>query len=447
MEATATTGFRAIARRMVAPYRGLPGSVYTLFAATVINGLGVFVFPFMALILTRRFGLSEKETGDIVFLTTLAYIPGTLLGGKLADRFGRKRVQMASQFLCGAFFIPCGFLSDPYLIAGFIIASVFFDGVTDPARAAMSTDVTTPENRQAAFSLLYLGHNLGFALGQVIAGFLFTAAPAWMFWGNAMAVGAALVLVGLFLPESRPSAEAIEASKATAGGERAHDGGLLSALLSRPLLVAFAVLTTFYGFSYAQHRFALPLHATELFGDSGARLYGLAMTLNAVCVVALTTPIVALGRRLRPIANMAIAGAFYAVGFGVLMAAGSRWIFMASTVLWTIGEIIQATSESVYVSNHTPMTHRGRFNAVLPLLSGLGFSISTPIAGRVAASAGLRAVWALVAASAAFAAIGLACIGRGERARERARERAGGASAAGTRENTAASVLSLEEEA
>ncbi|GAB1458196.1 hypothetical protein MASR2M48_35040 [Spirochaetota bacterium] len=174
---------------LIDPYRGLPRSVYTLFIATVVNGMGIFVFPFMALILSRRYGLSAKETGDIVFLTTIAYIPGTLIGGRLADRFGRKRVMVVSQFLCGAMFIPCGFLREPYLIAGFIIASVFFDGVTDPARTAMSTDVTTLENRQSAFSLLYLGHNLGFGIGQIIAGFLFAAAPAWLFWGNALAVG------------------------------------------------------------------------------------------------------------------------------------------------------------------------------------------------------------------------------------------------------------------
>jgi predicted MFS family arabinose efflux permease len=70
--------------RTISPYRGLPRSVYTLFLATIVNGVGVFVFPFMALILTRRFGLSEKETGDIVFLTTIAYVPGTLLGGRPA---------------------------------------------------------------------------------------------------------------------------------------------------------------------------------------------------------------------------------------------------------------------------------------------------------------------------------------------------------------------------
>lgn len=82
---------------------------------------------------------------------------------------------------------------------------------------------------------------------------------------------------------------------------------------------------------------------------------------------------------------------------------------------------------------------------MLPLLSGLGFSLSTPIAGRVASAAGLRAVWAMVAASAAFAAIGLACIGRGERAKEREVERACGTGAAGTGESTTAAEVSLEE--
>jgi MFS family permease len=236
-----------------------------------------------------------------------------------------------------------------------------------------------------------------------------------MFWGNAIAVGASLLLVGLFLPESRPSAEAQKASLETDSTEKAHEGNLWSALRSRPTLLVFAVLTTFYSFSYAQHRFAMPLQATGLFGDSGARLYGFMMTLNAVCVVALTTPIVALTKRFRPISNVAAAGVLYAVGFGVLAFARSPWLFFASTVLWTVGEIVQATNESVYVSNHTPMSHRGRFNAVLPLISGMGFSLSTPIAGRVAERSGIPTVWLIVAAASGIAATGIWTLGRYEK--------------------------------
>lgn len=400
---------------LIDPYRGLPRSVYTLFIATVVNGMGIFVFPFMALILSRRYGLSAKETGDIVFLTTIAYIPGTLIGGRLADRFGRKRVMVISQFLCGAMFIPCGFLREPYLIAGFIIASVFFDGVTDPARTAMSTDVTTLENRQSAFSLLYLGHNLGFGIGQIIAGFLFAAAPAWLFWGNALAVGFTLILIGLHLPESKPSEEAVQASLESDSSEKAHIGGLWSALRSRPYLLVFAVLTSLYGFSYAQHRFAMPLQATSLFGDSGARIYGFLMTLNALCVIMFTTPIVAITKRYKPIANVAASGMLFAVGFGFLALAKSPWLFFASTFVWSLGEIVQATNESVYVSNHTPMSHRGRFNSVLPLISGVGFALSTPIGGRIIGAGGFSVLWIVVAGSAAVAAVGIWVLGRLEK--------------------------------
>jgi MFS family permease len=401
--------------RLIAPYRGLPRSVYALFIATVVNGLGVFVFPFLALILTRRFGLTAKETGDILFFTTVAYIPGSFLGGKLADHFGRKRVMMVSQFLCAAMFIPCGFLNDPYLIAGFVVASVFFDGVTDPARTAMTTDVTTPENRQAAYSLIYLGHNLGFALGQMIAGFLFASAPSWLFWGNAMAAGAALVLVALFIPETKPSAEELMESLKGDSSEKAHEGGLISALLSRPSLVIFALLTTLYGFSYAQHRFALPLQAGQLFGDGGARLYGLVMSMNAVLVIALTTPIVALTKRFKPIANVSAAGLLFALGFGMLAFAKAPWLFFLSATVWTLGEILNATNEGVYVANHTPMSHRGRFNAILPLISGLGFTVSTPIAGRIEDAWGIPALWLIVGLASALAAFGLAMLGVSER--------------------------------
>jgi MFS family permease len=191
--------------------------------------------------------------------------------------------------------------------------------------------------------------------------------------------------------------------------------------MSRPSLLIFALLTTFYGFSYAQHRFAMPLHATELFGDGGARLYGFMMTLNALLVLAFTTPIVALTKRYKPIYNVAFAGVLYAVGFGMLTWARLPWLFFASTFMWTLGEIVQATNESVYVSNHTPMSHRGRFNAVLPLISGLGFSVSTPIAGRIAHAAGIPAVWVVVAASAAIASLGIAMLGKAEAARKAAR--------------------------
>lgn len=396
-------------------YRGLPPAVYTLFFATVVNGIGIFVFPFLTLFLTKKMGMGEKAAGDFLLLTSLVYIPGILMGGKLADRFGRKRVMLISQALTGFFFIPCGFLGTSPLVPWFILASLFFDGITDPARSAMSTDVTTPENRQAAFSLLYLGHNLGFAFGPLIAGFLFEKASQWLFWGNALAVLASLAMVIGFIPETKPTEKQIQESLAGHSTDRAHEGNLISALKSRAFLLIFTGITTWYGFVYAQHRFALPLQLEGLFGGGGAKLYGVLMTLNAVMVIILNAPIVAALRRNRPVVNVAMAGFLYVLGFGMIAVIRSPALFLVSTAVWTLGEIVHATNENVYVANHTPMSHRGRFNAILPLIGGAGFSISTFVSGRIIERSGLGPVWWLMAAVALLAAFALLALDRTER--------------------------------
>ena len=265
-------------------YAGLPRPVYALFVATVVNGAGIFVFPFLTLFLTKKLGMDVREAGRIMLLTSLAYLPGAVLGGKIADARGRKALAIGAQALAALCYLPCGLfalrpelglgleflglsgrLGARELVPALVLVNVLFDGFSDPARSSMHTDLTTPENRQAAFSLNYLGHNLGFAVGPLVAGFLFNAAPAWLFWGNALAAFAACAVVLFAVPETKPDAEALRASLANEGStERAHEGGLLSAIRSRPRLIAFVLLNSCLGFVYAQHRFALPLHADAL---------------------------------------------------------------------------------------------------------------------------------------------------------------------------------------
>ncbi len=385
-------------------YRGLPKPLYTLFFVTVVNSVGIFVFPFLTLYLTGRLGMSQGDAGSFMFLISMVYIPGNFIGGKLADKLGRKRLMVVTQIISAALYIPCGFAAFSEFVPWLILASVFFDGLTDPARSAMMMDLTTPDNRRTAFSLTYLGHNLGFAMGSLIAGFLFEHASSWLFWGNALAVFAATFIVGLKVPETRPTQQQIDATIGSGSTEEAHKGTLVQALMSRPFLIIFTMITTWYGFVYAQHRFALPLQAKAVFGVGGAAIFGSFMTLNAVLVIFLSTPVMALSRKWKPINSVALAGLFYAVGFGMIGLARNIWLFYLSTILWTLGEIVNATNEGAYVANHTPISHRGRFQAVLPFIGGLGWMISPPVIGKLIDATGLGTVWPLVGAVAGISA-------------------------------------------
>jgi MFS family permease len=71
-------------------------------------------------------------------------------------------------------------------------------------------------------------------------------------------------------------------------------------------------------------------------------------------------------------------------------------LFILSTVIWTIGEILSMTNSGIYIADHTPMSHRGRFNSVIPVITGAGFSIGPGIMGMYIRAANIEAAWILV---------------------------------------------------
>lgn len=396
---------------------GLPRSVYIIFLARVVNSMGNFVFPFMTLLLTSRGGMGEQQVGLFILIGSAAQVPGSLLGGKLADRVGRKKVMSLFMGLAALCFIPCAFVIDlkygfqviPWL---FILAS-FFGSVAGPASSAMMNDLTLPDNRQAAFSLLYMGMNAGTAIGSIVAGFLFNNYMKFLFLGDAATTILAITLLLIFVKETKPTKEEQDVIREGQIDEKAEAGGLFAALLKRPTLLIFVVLDTVYSFIYAQAYFSLPLQSKASFGvEAGARFFGTFNMINCLEVIFLTTIITLLTRKIRATYNVSIAGLFFAVGFGMLFFANSVWMFILSTIIWTIGEIINATNIGVYLANHTPITHRGRFNSIIMIISGTGGAISPYVMGGLIAKNGITNIWPIIfflslAASASMFALGM----------------------------------------
>ncbi|MGB4661586.1 MAG: MFS transporter [Mobilitalea sp.] len=382
-------------------YMGLPRSVYVIFFARVVNSIGNFVFPFMTLLLTSKGGMGEEKVGIYLLLASVLQVPGSLLGGKFADKYGRKMIMILFMGLAAVCFIPCAFMvEDPSMfkyVPWFLILSSFFGSVAGPASGAMMNDLTLPENRQAAFSLLYMGMNAGTAIGSVVAGYLFNNFMKLLFLGDVVTTIISIILLILFVKETKPCQEEEELLTGERIDEKAENGTLLTALLKRPSLLIFAGLDTIYSFIYAQTRFSMPLQTNEIFGEKlGAIYFGTFNMINCVEVIFFTTIITLLTRKLRAIYNVSIAGIFFAVGFGMLFIADSFWMFTLSTIIWTIGEIINATNIGVYIANHTPMSHRGRFNSIISIISGTGGAIAPYIMGAYIVRNSVTGVWPII---------------------------------------------------
>lgn len=377
---------------MFKKYIHLPAGVYVLFFATVINSMGNFVHPFLTLFLTDKLGLSTDYTGVMIMLITLLYLPGSLIGGKLADTWGRKNTFIIFSILSAASFIYCGLLFKAALFVPLMMISSFSLAVAMPAASAMMMDLTNPDNRTAAFSLHYMGINIGFAVGPMIAGFLYLNYARVILLGDGVTTLISLLLVALLLRETKPSREE---SAGLSEKEQCVEGGALAVLRKRPLLLVFAFAGIFYSLVYSQAGFSLPLFMNTLFATEGPKLYGVAMSLNGLTVIFLTAPLASLTARWNSSLNVALAGILYAGGFGMLFLTGNLPLLLLSTFIWTLGEILYVVNTHVYIANSTPASHRGRFNSIIYTISWSGRGFGPWLTGIFLAGHAIRWLWPL----------------------------------------------------
>lgn len=282
-------------------------------------------------------------------------------------------------------------LTVPYLL----LAASFFSSAAQPASAAMIADLSVKNNRQGAFSLLYLGTNIGFAVGPLIAGFLYKSHLPFLFIGDAITTIVSVIVIFLNVPETKPEYDMDEEIMSD-DYERAEEGSALSALVKRPQILAFGIISMLLSFTYSQVHFSLPLYSNFIFGiDNGAKIFGMLMSTNGIIVVLMTIFIIGNTKKFDASFNVALSAVFWGVGLGMLYFVSTLKMMLLSTVLWTIGEILNVTNVGVYIANNSPKSHRARFNSLYNIISGTGQAFGPMIIGRYLLNNPIKNVWAL----------------------------------------------------
>lgn len=382
--------------------------------------------PFLTFLLTTQFNYSIAQTGSIVMLTMLISIPGGLIGGKVADHIGRKKSYLIFQGGSGLSLLLCAFFYTKPIMLVFIMITSFFGGAVRPIISAILSDVLKPEERQAGFSLSYLGINLGVALGPIVAGFLFNHYRFWIFMGDAMTSFVAIVLVMLTITESLPSMVVLDSpittdektdnvSLSNVSSNESHEiGNIFKVLLSRPKLLWFMFFNMFYSATYVQSGFSLPLILNQVYAEKGPQIFGSLMSTNAITVLVLTIAMTAFSKKYSSISNIAIGGVAYVIGFGMIGVIQSLPFFWISTLIWTLGEIIISINFGVYVTSQTPQNFRARFNAITNISFGIGAIMGTALVGLFIDHFGILKVWGLVAGLSSVGTLGMFILARKE---------------------------------
>lgn len=351
--------------------------------------------PLLTLLLTDKIGLSTEQAGLFVTVSTAMYTPASMVGGYLSDRFNRKNTLCFLTMMQAISYLICGFIELSIIVPYLLLVASFFSNAAQCSSAAMAADLSDKNNRQGTFSLLYLGTNIGFSVGPLIAGFLYKNFLPLLFIGDAITTIISVIIIYINVPETKPQYN-LEEEILSEDYERAEEGSALSALLRRPQIIVFAIISMLLSFSFSQVHFSLPLYSNATFGaDAGAKVFGTLMSANGVVVVLMTIFIIGNTKRYDASFNVAMSAVFWAVGLGMLYFVSTFKMMLISTVIWTIGEILYITNVGVYIANNSPKSHRARFNSLYGIISGTGQALGPMIIGKYLLNNPIKNVWVI----------------------------------------------------
>lgn len=388
----------SVLRTMLNPYRGMPKEIYVIFIARIINAIGAFVAPLMTIIMTQSIGLSEGKAGLYLSLSGGISLMAALCGGKLVDRFGRKRVILLFSGSAVLVFFRIGFMEPSLTMIHLIILAGALNSTTKPAYDSLIADLTTPANRSGAYALSYMGWNIGFAIGPVLGGFLYRHHLPWVFIGEGLAIFMSLVLIAAFIKETLEKAhEEIQDEERYL--ERRVEGSIFKVIRLRPLLICFALIVFGYNFTYSQWSFMLPMQVMKNYPVIGSQYFGFLAAFNGLIVIIFTPIITRLAGHLPYLRRGVMGGILYAVGFGMIGVLNSlEWLFLWAFI-FTLGEIMMAITVVPFTVDNTPASHRGRMISTMAIIEDSGYTLGPLGMGIALSYISMETGWLALGAS------------------------------------------------
>lgn len=361
---------------------GLPRTFWFLWAGTLINRLGSFVYPFLTLYLTSSRGMPVDQAAGVVAVYGLGSFLAAMAGGRLADRIGRRGTLLASLFGGGAAMLALGFAQSTAAIVVCTFVLALIQDMYRPAVSAIIADVVPPHDRPRAFGLQYWAVNFGFAIAPAVAGAMASRSYFWLFAGDAATTFACGVLMLWKVPETRPE---------TAAHAEASSAGQALAPFRDGVFAAFMLMTFTTSLLFFQSHLGMPLDMKAHGLSEGT--YGAVIAINGVMIV-IFQPFASRVTGGKPrSAVLATAAALIGVGFGIYGALPTLAGYTGGLVIWTTGEIIMAGLSPAIVSDLAPLRLRGTYQGVFHMAWALASLVGPFVAGGILRDHGARTLW------------------------------------------------------
>jgi MFS family permease len=359
-------------------YHEYPRTFWIVIAITFIDRIGgSLLFPFFALYITSKFHVGMTDVGVLFAAFSVSSFAGSTIGGALTDRFGRKGIIMFGLIASSFSTVAMGLIGS---FQAFFFLALFVGILTDvagPAHQAMVADILPEEKRADGYGILRVAFNLSVVIGPAIGGLLASRSYLLLFISDAVISLLTVILIAIFLPETKPLAHP-DAPKETVAGSFAGYG-LVFRNVAFMLFLGAVMLQVF---TYMTMNTALGVYLRNEHGTPESA-YGLLLSINAAMVVLMQFPITRRITKYPPMLMMAFGTFLYVIGFSMYGYVSTYALFVVAMVIITIGEMVVSPVSQALVASFAPEEMRGRYMAVSGFSWGIPFAVGPYLAGLI----------------------------------------------------------------
>ena len=366
-------------KQLITQYAGLKREIYILFIGKLVTAMGSFVWPMLTFFLTTKLGLSDGMSTLLIATASVLSFPAALLGGKLADRFSRKSIIILFDCLTVSFYLLAAILPLTIGTAVILFLAGLFQTIETPAYDALNADYSTSQQREKAYSLSYLGFNLGFIVGASVSGLLFERFLQLAFCINGLAIFTSTLLIIFFVHKKNAiseDAQALQQSYSEYEMPVDEKVSVLKVLKQRPVLIGMLLVGCFASMPSNLVGILLPLQLKDVMGQAGATLYGYLNSLNGFVVIVFTPILTIALKKLTEIPKTILGLLLFVAGsalFSLDTAAAGLFVGM---FVFTLGEVGTVLGSNPYASRRIPASHRGRVGGISSVVQSVFSSLT-----------------------------------------------------------------------